>query len=182
MKNGSGAGMRLGRTIVGAREKTESESERIRARKKQKNKRLLTGGMVVVGLLVVGGAIVLGCMKWFEEIKNPEVEEEKFVPTVEIVDERGGRKITERVKSYVGMVECDFKDLGYKVSRVVLPEDKMREVDVYLDGRTEYYKLNLDRMTGVSVEDAVRMLKYLDKEEVKVEYVDVRVEGRGYYK
>ena len=40
--------------------------------------------------------------------------------------------------------------------------------------------MNIDRGAGVSVEDADRMIKYLNGG--GFEYIDVRVEGKGYYK
>ena len=66
------------------------------------------------------------------------------------------------------------------MTRVDLPRDKSRELLVSLDGYKGYIKMNIDRGTGVSVEDADRMIKYLNGGEF--EYIDVRVEGKGYYK
>jgi hypothetical protein len=42
--------------------------------------------------------------------------------------------------------------------------------------------MNLDRGVAVQVEDAVRMKKYLDQNNLQAEYVDIRVEGRAFYK
>ena len=55
-------------------------------------------------------------------------------------------------------------------------------MDIYLEGRDEYYKCNLDRGTAETVEDIVRMIGYLKKQGVMAGYVDVRLEGRAYYK
>ena len=43
--------------------------------------------------------------------------------------------------------------------------------------------MTIDRDTAVSVEDGDRMLRYLKENGIEVfEYIDVRVEERGYYK
>lgn len=175
--------MRLGRTIVAEREKTESESERMQARHKQKVRKYVTIGVVLMALVVVAVAIsvVLPEMLKTEEVE--EVVREEFAPTVAIEDASGADLVTARVREYVGMAEADFKEKGLTVVRVVLPAGKTREVDFYLEGRGEYYKFNLDRGTGVSVEDAERIVRYLNENGVSgIEYVDVRVPRKAYYK
>ena len=52
----------------------------------------------------------------------------------------------------------------------------------YITERTKQYKCNLDRGTAETLEDIVRMIEYLKKQGLKVGYVDVRIEGRAYYK
>lgn len=43
--------------------------------------------------------------------------------------------------------------------------------------------MNIDRSVEVSVEDAEKMLKYLDEHDLHpAEYIDVRLEGKAYYK
>ena len=79
-------------------------------------------------------------------------------------------------------LEGDVRDMGQEIDHVVLPFQKAREVVVFLKGREEYYKLSLDRGTAVQSEDMARMLNYLDEAQLKVSYVDLRVEGRAYYK
>ena len=90
--------------------------------------------------------------------------------------------MTERIKEYVGRVERDFRDAGYTATKAIVPAGKMREVDIYVEGHPEYYKMNLDRGTAVSVEDAVRMIEYLAKGGINASYVDVRIAGKAYYK
>ena len=79
-------------------------------------------------------------------------------------------------------MEKDAKDVGMRVTKAIIPAGKAREVDIYLEGRDEYYKCNLDRGTAETVEDIVRMIGYLKKQGVMAGYVDVRLEGRAYYK
>ena len=116
------------------------------------------------------------------EIREEQVITQKYTPTVPITDESDAKKVTEKVKRYVGMMEQDLTDLGLKAERVVLPAEKTREIDVYVVGRKEYYKCNLDRGTAVSAEDIARMIKYLTDRGLEPTYVDVRIEGKAYYK
>ena len=56
-------------------------------------------------------------------------------------------------------------------------------MDVYIADFEGYFKLSLDRGVGVSAEDMDRMVRYLKKQGfIGVEYVDLRVEGKAYYK
>ena len=175
--------MRRGQTIVAERERSVSDSERMSLRKKAKQKKIMSGVILIVGL---AGAVVLAVIIFiniYGNLKEPEtLSEEVFTPTVAIEDESGSGLVTSRMKEYVGMLENDFKDSGYKVARAVVPSGKTREIDIYLDGRNEFYKTNIDRGAGVTVEDVVRMIRYLDKNGVGPSYVDVRVAGKAYYK
>ena len=173
--------MQVGRTIAQTWEKQESESERLAARKKTKVKRASTVTITAIGLIVIAVMVVFSVMNYFKE---PEVKVEAtsgYEPTVEIVDENGAG-VTRRMKSYVGQAEEDFKAEGYTISRVVVPAEKSREVDVFLEGVAPYIKLNIDRGTAVSAEDARRMIEYINANGISPEYIDVRVEGKGYYK
>ena len=174
--------MRINRTIVGERDRQEKASERMQARQKAKTKKIMSV-MITVGVLLV--LFILAVMTVREWLRPPEVTvvaEEEYAPTVEITDEDSSGYVTEGIKRYVGRVERDFKDLGYTVTRAIVPAGKMREVDIYVEGRPEYYKMNLDRGTAVSVEDAVWMLKYLSERGISPSYVDVRIAGKAYYK
>ena len=115
-----------------------------------------------------------------------EVIEMPYQPTIEVIDEAMGgdaSKITSKMREYIGQAESDFRDLGYQPVKAVIPVGAIREVDFYLEGWTGKIKLVVDRETGVSVEDADRMIRYLTGIGVyDFEYIDVRVEGKGYWK
>lgn len=180
-----------GRAMPQKREapKTEDvslDTERDRARKKTKKRTRwsVVGIILIVGTIGGFSAMVVGNL--IEMMKTTEnvVLEEKFEPTVKILDENGTGEISERTKEFVGQLEADLKDFDLKVVRATLPIGKMREVDINLEGFAPYFKVNIDRGTGVSAEDIARMVKYL-KERNLVEgtsYVDVRVEGKAFYK
>ena len=177
--------MRIGKTIGGEREKAVSESERLESRRKaEKRKKFSVAIFFVVLLLiivVVAGIIITA----LHERKKNEVApttEITYAPSVEIVDEGNTGYITDRIKNYVGMIESDFKDLGYTVVKAIVPTGKIREVDIYLDGRSEFFKCHLDRSTSETAEDATRMIRYLDGNNKTASYVDLRLSGRAYYK
>lgn len=175
-------GMRLGQTIVAEREYAESDSERMQARKKVHRKQRTSVVIVVLMLIILGLMAYLGIKELKDDYADNTPKAEAYPITVEIIDENGQGQITARVREYVGQLEVDFKEQGYRVVKVVLPAGMSRALYVDLEGRAGYLKVNIDRGAGVTVEDAVRMLKYVDEHGVTPEYIDVRVEGKAYYK
>ena len=171
----------LGRTIAAERDRPESESERMLNRKKVHSRKLISGIVVIAAMVVVGLILGLELRKFLSQ-KEETLTVMSYEPKVKIEDEDAQGVVTVRMREFVGRVERDFSDLGYKVTRAVIPLGKIREVDIYLEGRTEFYKLNIDRGSAVSAEDAVAMLRYLTENEIEAAYVDVRVEGKGYWK
>lgn len=177
--------MKLGRTIAGGRETVESDLMRqkfIEKRERKKRLQLVLLGAVIVATVVSGTLVVRGALQKTPTVSQKKVETEKYTPTVEIIDEDSSNMITERIKQYVVLMEKDAREAGMKVVKAIIPAGKAREVDIYLEGRDEYYKCNLDRGTAETVEDIVRMVGYLKKQGVLAGYVDVRLEGRAYYK
>lgn len=175
--------MRRGQTIVAERERVESDSERMRARKRLHRKHTMSVVLVLLMLAVLGLLAYMGMKGVFEKRRSGgEDNEIKYVVTAKIVDEDGRGQISARMREYIAQLEQDFRDLGYTVTRVVLPTGTSRELYVDLEGEEMYFKISLDRGSAVSAEDAVRMLKYLKEREIKPAYVDVRVEGKAYYK
>lgn len=186
---------RAGRTIGERREKLETASERSAAREKVKKKqkrRIISTILIYVALGVL--TVVVG-IKLFSheerELPEPEiptasVEPETYTPTVEIIDENTSLPedhLTSRMKEYIGQAEADFRELGYIPTRVVIPSGTIREVDFYIDGYSGRIKLITDRGTGVSTEDADRMIRYLASIGVNdFEYIDVRIDGKAYWK
>lgn len=177
--------MKVGRTISEKRERVVTDSERMAMREKEKRRKKTSAIFFFVGLIVAVVSIFAVVNGIAEQRKRDEIkpaEEKTYTPSVAIENDDGSKYATDRMKTYVGKIEQDFSELGYKVVRVVVPAGKTRELDIYLNGRTEYYKCYLDRDTAETAEDAVRMIKYLDSNNIKPGYVDVRIAGRAYYK
>ncbi len=185
-KDNKNSAWKSGRTIGERREKLETASERAAAHKKNEKKRKYRFGFTVLGFTAVAFLIVWSANFFFKDSNpanyTPEYEI-PFAPTVEVIDEAGGNNITSRMREYIGQAEADFRELGYRPVKVVVPKGGVREVDFYLDEHPGFIKLVIDRPTGVSVEDADRMIRYLAGQGVaEYSYIDVRIDGKAYWK
>lgn len=185
-KENKNSSWKSGRTIGERREKMETASERAAIHKKNEKKQKYRLAFTVLGFALAAVVIVWG-VKFFFENREPEnytpEYEVPFVPTIEIVDEAGHGEITSRMKEYIGQAEADFRELGYVPIKAVIPKSGVREVDFYLNEHPGFIKLVIDRPTGVSVEDADRMIRYLSSQGVtEYTYIDVRIEGKAYWK
>lgn len=109
-------------------------------------------------------------------------------PAVQIVDETGvssqtgGVLASNRMLSFVGRVVEIANSKGHKVSKVILPPDTTRQINLELKGVSYYVKLSIDRPVGAQVEDMSRTIKHLKSRGTKPAYVDVRVGGRAFYR
>ena len=164
------------------------ETERERVRKKNHKKTLFSGFLAIIILGAIGflGYILVGNLKevFFEE-KVQENMDEQNVLMMEIVNENDEEKIVPaRTAEYIELLRSDLADLGYQLIRVVLPEGKIRELYIDIEGVMPYFKVQVDRDSAVTAEDISRMIKYLDERGLTGEltYVDVRVEGKAFYK
>lgn len=181
--------LKLGRTIGEKRERLETANERAIARKKDKKKKALRVSFTILGFLLLIGILVGICFIFINKENDapaPDIIEETFTPTIEIVDEDSAStegKITNRMKTYIGQVESDFHELGYTPIKAVIPTGAIREVDFYLKDHPGFIKTVIDRGSGVSVEDADRMLRYLEGQGItEYSYIDVRIDGKAYWK
>jgi len=182
--------LKSGRTIGERRERLETASERMNARKKVKQKQNLRLGATIVGFLAVALIIIFAVIPLLTKREAEPTYSPTFIvpysPTIEVVDEDAlatGGELTSRMKEYIGRAEADFRALGYSPTRAVIPTGAIREVRFYLDGYTGFIKLIIDRDTAISVEDADRMIRYLANLGVTdFEYIDVRIDGKAYWK
>lgn len=175
--------MKRGQTIVAERERIESDSERLREQKKLHRRRRNSVICAILVMAVIGAlAYTTGenLFKEYSAINSGQPEE--YVLQAKIIDEDNRGQVSSRIKSYIAQLEQDFKDLGYTVAQVVLPTGTSRELYVDLANEEVYLKVNTDRGTAVTAEDADRVLRYLKEHDLHPQYADVRVAGRAYYK
>lgn len=180
----------VGRTIGEKREHVETANERAAAREKDKRKnriRIISVSLAFVALIII--LIVLARIFWPTPPEEPVVAEPEPIltaePTIEIIDESAstGGKITSRMNNYIGLLETDLKSHNLKPTKAVIPQGSIRQVNIYLDGYTGYLKATIDRSAGVTAEDADRMLRYLAGQGIAdFEYIDLRLDGRAYWK
>ena len=141
----------------------------------------------VVTYLAILAVIGLGIVSIIIDMKKREVEIDKpgkleVEPVAQIVDE-ASIGVPRKVKEFVGYLEQDLKEYGLVLARAVIPRNKSREIDVYINDFGGYFKLSLDRGAGVAAEDMDRIVRYLkSKSYTGVEYVDLRVQEKAYYK
>ena len=182
-RKSSDESFRVGRTLAGDAQKTrEDKMERAADRRRRKVKDIATVVgvlLIILVLIIVVANYVSEVIREREESMRPTVELE---PTVSIIDENAGENISKRTKTFVARLEDDVKEQGLELDHVVLPYQKVREIDVYIKDHTEYYKMSLDRSSAVQAEDMSRMVLYLGQKEIVPTYVDLRVEGKAYYK
>ncbi|MBR0242886.1 hypothetical protein IJQ51_02975 [Candidatus Saccharibacteria bacterium] len=183
--------LKSGRTIPGRREQLEKASERTAAHEKIRKKQTFRLVVTILGILLVFASIIgFGVILSKRESQEDQVSDSPsttvtYKPTIEIIDEDAisGSMVTSRMKDYIGQAEVDFRALGLVPVKAVIPAGAVREIDFYLDGKTGFVKTTIDRGTGVSTEDAKRMLDYLESQGITdFEYIDVRLEGKAYWK
>lgn len=109
-------------------------------------------------------------------------------PGVQVVDQTGIQAsnnqvlVSNRFLGFIGLVVGRMGSYGYKVSDIILPAGTTRQVEVKCAGIAYPIKFSIDRAVGEQAEDAVRAVSYLASRGIGVEYLDVRVSNRAFYK
>lgn len=178
--------MQAGKTIAARRERPEADSERERVRRVMRKRRVAA----VFGVILLAGLLGFLAVKAFQEwvkwaSERREVTIIEQEPSVEVIDDRTGKRaeLTSRVKTYIVNLEEEFVLKEMKITRVRVPADKIRELDVEIEGFSGAVKVSLDRNPAVTAEDARKMVDYLRGQGVEgCEYIDIRVERKGYWK
>lgn len=148
---------------------------------RQTKRRHFTSVIVAILMMATLGLIAYTSARGVvEEARKMPAMRAEYELKAELVDETGHGQISSRMREFIGQVEQDFLEAGYTVSRVTLPAQTSREIWVDLEGRQGYIKMTIDRNAAVGVEDAVRVINYLG--ERAIEYMDVRIEGKAYFK
>ena len=167
--------------------KQTDDSMRDKIRQKKRRKSVFSGFIVLIILVALGGLgyvlyenVVEVYFRPTGVMEEEKVDEEK----VEIINENNDEAISSRVTDYIELLKGDLKELDLNLLRVVLPKGKMREIDVDIEGVMPYFKVNVDRDSAVTAEDISRMINYLRERNLmeSVSYIDVRVEGKAFYK
>lgn len=181
--------VKIGRTISGRREQMEKAADRAAAHEKIREKQLFRLIITAVGFILIIAAIVGIGLSLSGRESEPGSDQPSpsvtYKPTIEIIDEDAvsGSTVSSRMKDYVGQSEVDFRALGLVPVKAVIPKGAIREINFYLENKLGFIKTTLNRGTAVSAEDAKRMLDYLEEKGITTfEYIDVRTEGKAYWK
>ena len=176
----------VGRTIAGASHRSHSMTMERQALRKKRKWRAIAFSFLILALMAAITLIVVSAVTEIERVRNEENavrERQAITPTVPVIDENaGGGELSSRTREFIVHLESDAKDYGFEIDHNVVPFQKARQLFVFVKEREEYYKVSLDRSSAMQAEDMGRMMSFLDENGVKCSYVDLRVEGRAYYK
>lgn len=112
-------------------------------------------------------------------------------PTVVITDNTGASNseqpgkavVSERFLRFLGRLVALTNRSGLgEVTEASLPKNTAREIDIKIKGRPYYIKTHIDRDPAATVEDIKRVVGFLEQKKVTPVYIDVRVNGRAFYK
>ena len=109
-------------------------------------------------------------------------------PKVQIVDnsgiqvETGQAVASNQFLGFVGRVVGLANAQGHVVTRVVIPQNTTRQIELHMQDVGYPVKLSIDRPSGEQVEDMSRALGWLKGRNLTPGYLDVRVSGRAFYK
>ena len=174
--------MRVGQTISAQREKLESESARMKAREKKQKKQTTLTVLFVFAIFAVIGLVAFSIHNYLSQPVVEQVAQDTPEPTVPITDESNTGEVSVRTKIFVARIEADLKEEGFILTAAAIPANRIREVDLHLEGVSYYLKVSLDRDPAETAEDARRMIAYLAERELNPMYVDLRVPRKAYYK
>src|SRR5665648_946541 len=109
-------------------------------------------------------------------------------PKVVILDKSGvpakeGEAIaSNRFLGFVGLLVGSLQARDYQVQQIVIPPSTTRQIQLKLKGVGYNIKCSIDRPAGEQAEDIDRIVRYLKKKSSSPDYIDVRVEGRAFYR
>ena len=111
-------------------------------------------------------------------------------PSVTIEDQSGvavdGKTqlvASSRLLTFAGRLVSGIDASGAgTVQKVVIPLGALRQLDISLAGTPYRIKTHMDREPVGQVADVVAAVKYFTEKNITPEYIDVRVEGKAYYR
>jgi hypothetical protein len=109
-------------------------------------------------------------------------------PEIQIVDKsfadnRGRDAViaSKRLLNFIGQAAAAAAEQNLAVEEVEIPATSTRQIYLRIDGGY-YIKMTIDRGAGLQAEDAKRTLDYLAERKNSLEYIDVRVSQKAFYK
>ena len=96
--------------------------------------------------------------------------------------ELGVEVINQRSLAFLGRVVSGFREHGFEVEEVVLPENTLRTVNIRLRERITVVQMTIDRDAKAQVDEAAKALAYLDARGDSPGTLVVSVDQRVFYK
>ncbi len=147
----------------------------------------LSGFEVTIRKPLVGWMI--GSTQYFVDANGVPFEENYYdIPSVRIIDQSGVEQLdgtaiaSSRFLNFVGRAVSRAKDAGLEVEQAIIPVSTTRQVELRIKGHDYPIKLSLDRSVGAQIEDMKKAIEYFDTNKITIEYVDVRVASKAFYK
>jgi len=109
-------------------------------------------------------------------------------PSVTVRDDSGlpvsadGAVTTDQFMRYIGQLVSVSDSYGLSIQEVIIPEGATRQINATLEGKSYYAKLLIDRGPAEQAEALSKAVAFIDRQGEEVQYVDVRVSGRVFYR
>ena len=109
-------------------------------------------------------------------------------PGVNVIDNSGARSeegdvlISSSFLGFVGRSIAFASQRGYQVSEVTIPPLAFRQVELTLEGVPYRVLMTTGRPAGVQIEDMDNAIKFFSSQGRAPRYIDVRVEGRAFFR
>lgn len=130
-----------------------------------------------------------GGSKYYVDGQGVTFVQNHFDDPVTAVDDQSGVQaepgqvvVNRSFLSFLGQVSAKFEDNGTKVSKVILPENTVRQVDFGLEGRDFVVRMTVDRGVDEQTNRALKAIGWLDEQGIAPSYIDARVDQRIFYK
>lgn len=93
-----------------------------------------------------------------------------------------GAVASERQIRYIGRLVALVQGAGHRISKIELPPQTARQIDLVLEGRGYTIKTSLDRDPASQATDVINAVKYFDAKSITPQYIDVRIVSKAYYR
>lgn len=127
--------------------------------------------------------------KYFVDSAGVAFQENFFDrPVVSVFDESGVRNAKGNVivsgsfLSFIGKTIGAAQSHNIKIEKITIPPASLRQIEVYIEGRQYPVKFLTSRSPEGQVSDLNNTLAHLDKYGIVPQCIDLRVEGKAFYK
>lgn len=109
-------------------------------------------------------------------------------PSLEIIDEGGsdaglGKAIASSAfLGFAGRSVDAASSAGLKIEKITIPATSLREVHIYFKGISYPGKMIINESAEGQIKNFISANKYFISNNLKPQYIDLRVEGKGYYR
>lgn len=118
----------------------------------------------------------------------PFVDNYFEAPSISVLDESGLRVDIDTVVAsssflgFIGRAVGQAQRDNVQIERIVIPALSLRQVDVYLKDRNYPVNLLTSNSPEAQIEGLASALRYFDDQGIAPNYIDLRAEGRAYYR